>query len=143
MSDNIQELIAESINKEEIFYTVTDLAMEKEIDNGFEDLTPIEKNSFMVGKLLQELNNGGFDQYFLNTEGKYANDTVYFLESIGENSISRILDEGNSIFKAIIPDDYKMEEFEKLDIKVYNLSSLDYDILYEKYVKYLEEMLGR
>jgi hypothetical protein len=141
MLNDLREVINESRNNEEIFYTVTDAAMEKEIENGYEDLNELEKKSYMVGKYLQEVNNGGFDQYFYNTNGVYARETVDFLESINETSLSRILDEAISIWKAVIADDQKEEEFDKLDNKVYNLSSQDYDILYVKYVNYLQELV--
>jgi len=69
---NLKELIDENMEDDEIFYAVTEDAMEQEMEIGYDDLSDLEKNSYLIGKYLMEINNGGFDQYFLNTEGRYA-----------------------------------------------------------------------
>ncbi|MDF2544502.1 MAG: hypothetical protein K0S47_4220 [Herbinix sp.] len=89
-----------------------------------------------------EVNNGGFDQYYLNTDGVYAKDTLDFLDLMGENNFSKLLNESISIFKAVIPDDRKMEEFERLDHKFYEFGSDCYDDLFEKFKIYLEHQLS-
>jgi len=36
----------------------------------------------MADTYIMEVNNGGFDQYLLNTDGNYASDTLSFLEKV-------------------------------------------------------------
>jgi hypothetical protein len=137
MKEYLLDDLNEIVEKEELFYSVTDHAMEKEIENGFDDLEEIEKNAFMIGKLFMEINNGGFDQYFVNTDGQYARATVDFLDNIGEECFSKLLEEAISSHKAVIPDDQKMEEFDKIDKKFYYLKTDDFELLYEKFAHYL------
>jgi hypothetical protein len=138
MNNYLQEVLDEFQENEEIFYSITDYAMDKEIENGFNDLNDIEKKSFMVGKFFMEVNNGGFDQYFVNTEGVYAKATLDFLDYIGEKCFSKLLEEAISIFKAVISDDRKTDEFDKMDNKFYYLNTVEFETLYEKYVNYLK-----
>jgi hypothetical protein len=138
MQEYLQDALNEIVEKEELFYSVTDHAMEKEIESGFDVLEDIEKNAYMVGKLLMEINNGGFDQYFVNTEGQYARATLDFLDTIGEKCFSKLLEEAISIDKAVIPDDQKMEEFDKIDKKFYYLNTADFELIYEKFADYLK-----
>jgi hypothetical protein len=111
--------------------------LDNETGLGYDDLSDIEQKSFLVGKLLLEVNNGGFDQYFLNTKGIYASLTLDFLDMIGEENFSKLLNSAISIFKAVISDDRKVDEFDRLDNQLYNFSG-EYDILYDKYVDYIK-----
>lgn len=138
MHDFIKELLKEDLKIEELFYSITDYATEREIEVSFDELSEIEQNSFMVGKFLLEVNNGGFDQYFVNTEGAYARRTVDFLDIIGETSFPKLLEEAMSVNKAIISDDRKLEEFEVIDDKFYGIRSDEYEDLYTKFIDYLK-----
>jgi len=42
-------------------------------------------------ELEREVNNGGFEQYFENSSGMYANDTITTLELVGANTTANIL----------------------------------------------------
>lgn len=136
----LQDVIQDSKTNEEIFYTITDHSLDKETDLGFDDLNEIEQKSFLLGKLLLEINNGGFDQYFLNTKGIFANSTLNFLDILGEENFSKLLNAAISIFRAVIPDNTKIEEFDKLDHQFYDYSE-EYDILYDKYAHYIFHIL--
>lgn len=139
MGNKINEMLEEGQVTEEIFYTLTDEALDNEIEHGYEELSPIDKKAFLIGKLLMEVNNGGFDQYFLNTQGKYGRDTVELLDAIGEKNFVKLLEEVISIHKAVIPDDQKLEEFEEIDDKFYSLSTEDYENLYDKFINYMKD----
>jgi hypothetical protein len=52
-------------------------------------------------ELEREVNNGGFEQYFLNSSGSYANDTIKSLQLIEAEKTSKILASAISAF----PDD--------------------------------------
>ncbi|MEQ1646511.1 MAG: DMP19 family protein, partial [Pyrinomonadaceae bacterium] len=55
-------------------------------------------------ELEREINNGGFDQYFLNSSGSFAHETVESLKSIGANRTAEILNEAIKQFPGgIVP----------------------------------------
>ena len=49
-------------------------------------------------ELEREINNGGFDQYFHNTSGGYANDTIATLTLIGATKTAKILESAIEMF---------------------------------------------
>lgn len=132
-------VLNENEKNETIFYKVTDYALEKELEAGFDELDEIEKYLFMVGKILMEVNNGGFDQYFFNTDGIYARETLQFLNLIDEIKISNLLFKAVSIFDTDKSDDEKYDEFNGLDKEFYELSSTDYEDFYNKCICYIRE----
>ncbi len=137
MEDYLQELFNENLENEEYFYTITDYVLEKESEYGLEGLNELEQKVFLLIRFLMEINNGGFDHYYLETNGIYAKPTLEFLDSMNETSFAKLLDESISIFKAVIPDDKKINMYQELDDKFYHLSPNNYDILYEKFVHFL------
>lgn len=52
-------------------------------------MTEGEKKLSGVGILIAQVNNGGFDQYFFNTNGEYAEDTLEFLNECGLDFIHK------------------------------------------------------
>lgn len=139
MNNKLKEMFEEGQEIEDIFYALTDEAMDSMLEQGYEELGVLEKKAFLIGKYLGEVNNGGFDQYFLNTQGRYARETVELLDSMGEKNFAKLMDEAISIYKAVIPDDVKMDKFNELDDKFYCLSTQDYENLYHKLVDYLKD----
>lgn len=140
MAYNFKDIMNDNSNDSELFNKVTDYSIDKEIEEGFENLSTIEKNLFMIGKLLLEVNNGGFDQYFLNTEGKYAKGTIKFLNSIGESNFSKLFCQATDILYSDLDEDEKYEEFEELDIEFFNFDR-EYNKLYEKCIQYVKNNL--
>jgi hypothetical protein len=132
-------VLNENEKNETIFYKATDYVLEKELEAGFDELDEIEKYLFMVGKILMEVNNGGFDQYFFNTDGIYARETLQFLNLIDEIKISNLLFKAISIFDTDKSDDEKYDEFNGLDKEFYELSSTDYEDFYNKCICYIRE----
>lgn len=132
-------VLNENEKNETIFYKATDYALEKELEAGFDELDEIEKYLFMVGKILMEVNNGGFDQYFFNTDGIYARETLQFLNLIDEIKISNLLFKAVSIFDTDKSDDEKYDEFNGLDKEFYELSITDYEDFYNKCICYIRE----
>lgn len=136
MKEYIRELMKEGLDYEEIVDTVMEYAMEKEMEYGYEDLSKDEMISYMIGMLFIEVNQGGFDQYFLKTSAKYVIRTVEFLDLIGEERVPMILEEAYSIYKAVIPDDLKVEEYKKIDHKFYQLETAEMKGFYDRFVEY-------
>ncbi len=57
--------------------------MAKEEAQGYESLTPEERVFWNVYLLELEVDNGGYDQYFHNSSGEYANEVVAALRTLG------------------------------------------------------------
>lgn len=64
----------------------------------FENLTEAEQTFVYVEALEAEVNNGGFDQYFFNTNGKYSEETLEALKKIGAVKTYKIVQEAFRIF---------------------------------------------
>ncbi len=79
---------------------------------GYQNLTDADKTFNYVYWLETEVNNGGFNQYFFNSAGDYAQDTVKALQDIGANYTAELLQQAISIFseKTPSPDRYKRQE---------------------------------
>jgi hypothetical protein len=56
-----------------------------------EELTPPQRNFFFNQNFEREVNNGGFNQYFINSGGGFAHETITSLQSIGANKTAAIL----------------------------------------------------
>lgn len=107
---------------------------------GVESLSPIEAVGVGIWTLEEEVNNGGFDQYYFNSAGDLALSTVTALKSIGAVRAARILEAANAAFPDASPpgDRFKRQDaldehvdrshFEPLDAEFYtypdNLLSL-------------------
>lgn len=139
MNNYLKMILNENEENEELFYKATDYALEKEIEEGFDKLDENERYLFMVGKILMEVNNGGFDQYFLNTEGIYARDTLQFLNLIYEINFLKLLNKAVNIFESDKTDDEKYDEFDELDDEFYELNGTVYEDLYKKCICYVRE----
>src|SRR5687767_5733267 len=56
-----------------------------------EVLTEPQKNFYLNQNLEREINNGGFNQYFINSSGDFAHETVKSLKLISANHTADIL----------------------------------------------------
>jgi hypothetical protein len=54
-------------------------------------LTDGQKNFYYNQNLEREVNNGGFNQYFINSSGDFAHETINSLRTIGANHTADIL----------------------------------------------------
>jgi hypothetical protein len=54
-------------------------------------LTEPQKLFYLNQNLEREVNNGGFNQYFLNSSGNYAHETILSLAAIGATKTAKIL----------------------------------------------------
>jgi hypothetical protein len=80
--------------------------LSKYIASGPEALSELEKVGVGVWLLDAEVNNGGFDQYYFNTRGVLALDTVKSLRSIGAQETASMLEAANAEFtKLPLPED--------------------------------------
>ncbi len=71
-----------------------------------------QKNFYYNQELEREINNGGFNQYFLNSSGNFAHQTINSLILIGADKTAAILQEAINQFPGkIVPEDkHKRQE---------------------------------
>jgi hypothetical protein len=70
---------------------------------GYKNLTETEKVFFCVYWLEGEVNNGGLNQYFFNSAGDHAQETVNALMEIGANYTAELLKQSFTVFAEKIP----------------------------------------
>jgi hypothetical protein len=76
-------------------------------------MSPAERIFYLCQTVEKEVNNGGFDQYYLNY-GNYANDTPDALRAISAAKTAELVDRANSLFTDGIPQNMK-ERQKKLE----------------------------
>ena len=95
------------IDKNDAIIKLVDLVSEK-CQNGenLDALSGAEKSFYFNQCVEIEVNNGGFDQFFFNTSGNYAHETVQGLKDIGAEHTANIVQEAINIFPdATVPKD--------------------------------------
>ncbi|PET33917.1 hypothetical protein CN514_25215 [Bacillus sp. AFS001701] len=117
-------------NTEDSYLEMSDKIIEKESKNGIEGLSQNERNFYLVDSLLMELNNGGFDQYFLNWTGEHWQETVSILDNLGISFLSNLVKKANEIYRSDKSEDDILDELNELDNEFYN--NLNYEDTYEK-----------
>jgi hypothetical protein len=63
------------------------------LPTAFGELTLGEQTAFCVDELEREVNNGGFEQFFLNSSGDYAQPVVDALRRIGAAQAAELVEE--------------------------------------------------
>ncbi len=67
-------------------------------------LTEPQKIFYFNQNLEREINNGGFSQYFYNSSGDFAHDTILSLQTIGANKTAHILQQAIDQFpNSLVP----------------------------------------
>jgi len=141
-NNNIMLMIDDKREIVEVFFDIANHLEDKTSKEGFENLTENEKNLFRVSKLLNEVNNCGFNQYFLNTAGGiYINETLQFLSLINDDDFSNIVQKAIDIFYENLAYENKCDKFNELDCEFCEIHIDKYHTLYEKCIKYLKNNL--
>ncbi|MBW3600705.1 MAG: DMP19 family protein [Planctomycetes bacterium] len=65
---------------------------------GVAPLSRLQRDAICVMNFQAELNNGGMDQYLLNSSGDFAQETPDVFRRIGAEEAARILEEANAFF---------------------------------------------
>jgi len=79
-------------------FKISDLVFARYTKLGFENLSPHEKVFQCVWGFEAEVNNGGFNQYYFNSAGDHAAETVKSLEVIGANQTANLVRRANMLF---------------------------------------------
>ena len=70
----------------------------------------------IIENLEREINNGGFHQFYWNSSGNHANETIDALTKIGANKTAEIVKKANSEFKnGTVPKD-RIERQNELEL---------------------------
>lgn len=131
-------------NETESILKIQEILWKKtELYDDFENLNEAEKTFLYVEILEAEINNGGFDQYFFNSSGDYAYETLKSLKEIGALKTAKLVEEAFSNFPSnpIPKDNEKRREIlEKID----DQTSEKWNELEDKFYLYeenIEELL--
>lgn len=112
-----------------------------ENDQNFESLNEFEKNVLFIEMLEGQVNNGGFDQYFFNSSGEYAHETLIALKEINAPKMADILNNAIITFpNSTIPKDTetRRELMEELPESI----SEKWDDLDNQFYEYPENLAG-
>lgn len=77
---------------------LSDLVFPRYDRDGFAALTPAERVAYCVDAVEREVNNGGFRQFFDNSSGDTALDTVAALEAIGAPQAAALVRRAIAVF---------------------------------------------
>ena len=85
--------------------------------DAIDKLNSHERVFFAAQLLEQEVNNGGFDQYFSNSSGNLANEIVAAFREIGAPKTAAICEKALSVFHGSVPTDWDVRQdlLEELD----------------------------
>jgi hypothetical protein len=82
---------------------------------GFDQLSYAEQVFRAVWELEEQVNNGGFDQYFWNSSGDSAHAVVGALESIGATNAAQIVAAACGLFRGGSPPRVRAEREARID----------------------------
>jgi hypothetical protein len=136
---NLSELLA-SRNENDTVVKIDSLLSEF-CDHGdeIEKLTHPQKIFFFNQSFEKEINNGGFSQYFLNSSGDFATETIESLKLIGAHQTAAILQRAVDEFpNGHVPKNRRerialLEDIEEAASKVWQM-------LEQKFYKYEENL---
>lgn len=118
---DIRNLLISSTDANDMVIAINDyIGNLCEWGENLEKLTEPQKNFFLNQVFEIEVNNGGISQYFFNSSGQHAHETVESLKVIGAMKIAEILQNAIAIFpKASVPkdDDKRESVLEKMEKK--------------------------
>ncbi|MBM7602606.1 recombinational DNA repair protein (RecF pathway) [Metabacillus crassostreae] len=91
-------------------------------------MTEGEKTITLILKLNGEVGNGGFEQYFYNTQGHLIRETINSLMWVNDSSIT-IFEEAIETFQSDKDESTKEEEWDKLDKQFYKCDNNLYKLM--------------
>jgi hypothetical protein len=82
----------------EFAIAMSDLVFAREATVGYQQLTAAERVVFCLDQLEREVNNGGFEQFFENSSGDHALDTIEALRTLGATATAALVAEAVRVF---------------------------------------------
>ena len=77
---------------------MSDLVFAREQAAGYAQLTPAERVVYCLDGVEREVNNGGFAQFFENSAGDHALDTIDALKTLGAPRMAALVSDAVSVF---------------------------------------------
>jgi hypothetical protein len=77
---------------------MSDLVFSREAAVGYERLTPPERVVYCLDGLEREVNNGGFTQFFANSAGDHALETIEALRTLGAPRVAELVAAAVAVF---------------------------------------------
>jgi hypothetical protein len=91
-------------------FKISDRVFDRYFKLGYDKLSPPEKVFVCVWDLEAQVNNGGFHQYYFNSSGDHALDTVDALAAIGAKYTAGLVKQANALFGAAGPCPIKQKD---------------------------------
>ena len=133
------------IERQDMIVMEIDTYLNKKCDYGkqINKLNDCQKVFLIIENLEREINNGGFHQFYWNSSGNYANETVDALVKIGAKKTAEIVKKANSEFKnGIVPSDRDKRDKELSEIENRAMDNWNNcDNLFYDYEENLTELL--
>ena len=82
----------------EFAIALSDHIYQLDVPGGFASLSEAEQTVYCVDGLEREVNNGGFSQFYVNSAGDQAHETLAALERIGAHQMAALVREANACF---------------------------------------------
>lgn len=101
-----------------------------------EVLSKEERVIYVIDQLEEEVNNGGFSQYFFNNSGDFANEVVDALRTIGADGMAEICQTACSVFGGKVP-----ERVEERRIELVNEQKELWNQCDDEFYKYPDDLL--
>jgi len=122
---------------------ISESVWDRESKLGYEKLSQPERVFLCVWDLEAEVNNGGFDQYYFNSAGDHALDTVRALETIGAKRTAELVRTMNSLFGPAGPSPARFKRQDQLSSLRDSVANKlhDADKRFYKYDDNLEQLL--
>jgi hypothetical protein len=88
---------------------------EKQTRHGYDSLAPPERIVFDVNALEAEVNNGGFHEFFFNSQADRVPEIIEALQAIGATTVAGMVREACSLFPAGGPSRDRQARQEQLE----------------------------
>lgn len=148
MKDLFDKLESKQIDEQDFNFEIYDNVYSKVNPEVWPNYTSLKISERYVALILDfegQINNGGFDQYYFNSHGDNAAETVIALRAIGANNVAKMLEESFTIFPNSKPSpirDIRQSQLENIgSLGDKKLSELD-DQFYE-YPDNISALLNR
>jgi hypothetical protein len=107
--------------------------------DNLDKLTEQQKNFYYNQNLEREVNNGGFNQYFLNSSGNFAHETINSLKTIKADKTAEILQKAIDLFPNKTVPKNRIERQELIE-KIEETSNPIWDELDQKFFVYEDNL---
>lgn len=110
-----------------------------ELGEKLDNLTNEQKDFFFNQNLEREINNGGFNQFFYNSSGDFAHETIKSLKIIGADKTAAILQQAIDLFpdKTVPQDRIERQEILK---KIETTANEIFEDLDQKFFVYEDDL---